>query len=689
LGLLAIVAISFVAGDYRVKWREAAIFAKLTGELDELSWPDLFSRLSPGEGRGLERGNPFEAIQNPRRSAGDILIGEQIFRERCSSCHGERARGGLGGPSLYGRIFRNGRSDLALYRTIKFGIPDTAMLGVDLPRDDAWRVVGYLNDILVERKAATATARASIESVAPTELREVSSSSDEWLTYSGSYAAQRYSHLRDITRNNIRDLRVEWVRQLPSTAADQRIEASPIVRGSAMFVTDALNRVYALDAASGQTIWTYSRDALPRLSLAYGAVNRGVALLGKSVFVGTPDAHLVALDAGTGEVLWDVAVADRSSGYSITGAPLAANNMVITGVAGGDYGARGFIDAYDAASGKRQWRFYTAPAAGEPGGETWGGGGGRGAATWLTGSFDPELSLIYWTTGNPSPSFSGDTRPGDNLYSNSIIALDAASGTLRWYFQFTPHDLHNWDASEIPVLINATFGGAKRRLLALANKNGFYYLLDRVTGKFLLAEPFVKQTWAETISPTGRPRVLPDSIPTMQGSIVYPGIEGGTQWWSPTYDPEFNLMYISTATRGSIYFALPNRLTEPTGETWGGYNLPVSGEAFSVAVKALDVTTGRVRWEYTPPPRNARAIMGGLMSTAGQLVFGGDDETFFALDAETGAELWRFQTGGWITAAPVTYKLAGRQYVAIAAGRSIFAFALPENSKNDPVSTLR
>jgi alcohol dehydrogenase (cytochrome c) len=564
------------------------------------------------------------------------------------------------------------------------------MVGKQLPRDDVWRLVMYLSQILVEYNAeATSIGDGGllIAPVAAADLQNAEKHIGEWLTYSGSYSSQRYSRLREINRQNIGQLRVEWQRQL--TTSEDKVETSPIVRGSAMFVTEPPNRVLALDAATGRVRWTYSRDLPLQLVVCCGPVNRGVALLGSRVFVGTLDAHLVALDADTGKVVWDVAVADSSGGYSITGAPLAVGDMVLTGVAGGEYGIRGLIEAHDAASGKLRWRFYTVPAAGEPGSETWQGSSLRngGAPTWVTGSFDPELRLIYWGVGNPAPNFYGGNRNGDNLYSNSVVALDADSGKLRWYFQFTPHDLHDWDASQIPVLVDEVVDKSRRKLLAFANRNGFYYLLDRATGEFLVGTPFVKQTWADGLDAKGRPRVRPESVPSRQGAIVYPSVTGGTNWWSPTYDPQSELMYVPTIDRGSIFYEYPDLPRDKMGENLGGDTIMLPDEYMIVAVKALELMTGRVRWQYLRPPRKRPGQMGGLMSTAGGIVFGGDLESLFALDAQTGAELWHFEAGGLVQAAPVSYALGGRQYIAVAAGRNILAFALPHSEAQKDVQT--
>jgi|HubBroStandDraft_6_1064221.scaffolds.fasta_scaffold05467_3 alcohol dehydrogenase (cytochrome c) len=690
--LTAVLGISLVlaatAAVLPLRLRAIILIDKSVGRLPGVDWADIPWVLSRGNGVDLSRlaatGNPYESIENARHSKEDLEAGARLFREQCSMCHGEAGVGGPGGPSLQNHIFRQGRGDWALYMTVTRGIPRTPMVGRNLPRDDTWKLVGYLKQVLVSSSAgATRTEAASplIEPVAASELRNAEEQPAEWLTYSGSYASNRHSGLTQINRQNVKELRVEWERQLETPV--EKVETSPVVRGSTMFVTEPPNRVLALDAASGRVLWTFSRELPSSLSLCCGPVNRGVALLGSKVYVGTLDAHLLALDANTGKVIWDVVVGDYKKGYSITGAPLAIENMIVTGVGGGEYGIRGFIDAYDAATGKRLWRTYTLPAEGEPGSETWEGKSvrGGGAPTWLTGSFDPELHLIYWGVGNPSPNFYGENRKGDNLYTNCVVALEPESGKLRWYFQFTPHDLYDRDAVQIPVMVDADMDGSKRKLLAWANRNGFYYLLDRTNGKFLVGAPFVKQTWTAGLDANGRPLVRPESAPSFQGTAVYPGIAGGTNWWSPTYDPALGLMYVPTVEKGAIFFASPQEPPDKEGAALGGNSMPIPNEDAIVAVKAIEVLTGRIRWQRGGPPRRTNMEMSGLMSTAGKLVFGGDAEEFFAMDAETGAELWRSKTGGVIHAAPISFAVSGRQYVVVAAGRTILAFSLPNQER--------
>ncbi len=512
-------------------------------------------------------------------------------------------------------------------------------------------------------------------------LLDAGTDSTAWLTYSGSYSGQRYSVLEGIDRRTVSHLSLAWVHQLPTLG---RVESTPLVADGVMYVTYPPGGVAALDVETGRSFWTHSRRPSGPISACCGMPNRGVALLGERVFVGTMDGHLLALDMRTGRVDWDVVVADPKRGFSITGAPLALKDMVITGVGGGEFGIRGFIDAYAADSGRRRWRFYTVPGPGRPGHDTWAGESWKsgGGPTWLTGSYDPELDLLYWGVGNPSPPFDGRARPGDNLYTNSVVALEPDDGKLRWHFQFTPHDTHDWDAVQIPVLADIRSGGRRRSAILWANRNGFFYVLDRDTGQFRLARSFARQTWAERIDENGRPVVKPNITPTPEGVWVSPPSDGATNWWSPSYSPRTGLLYV-TAKDGVEEF---HRSTTPPDEDTH-LGSAVSGTVDSAgAVRAIDPRTGRVRWEYSLrliAPSTVVTTMyrslseGGLLSTAGGLVFGGTDSgRFFALDAATGKELWHRNLGGQIVAAPITFSHSGTQYVCIAAGHAIFAFAL-------------
>jgi alcohol dehydrogenase (cytochrome c) len=493
----------------------------------------------------------------------------------------------------------------------------------------------------------------------------------DWLTYSGNYHAHRYSTLDQITGANVHSLKVAWMYQV---RAHHKVETSPLVFDGIMYITEPPSDVTALDLRTGRPVWSYRRSIPRGVAVCCGQVNRGAAVLDDQLFVGTIDAHLVALDLKTGRVRWDVAVADYKTAYSITLAPLALRDKVIVGIAGAEFGIRGFLDAYDARTGKRAWRFWTVPGPGEPGSGTWSGDSWKtgGAPTWVTGSYDPEANLLYWGTGNPGPDFVGDGRKGDNLYSDCLLALDADTGKLKWYFQFTPHDVNDIDANEIPVLVDAAFHGQPRKLVLFGNRNGFYYILDRLTGEFLLGKQFATQTWAKGLDERGRPIPNPVTAPRPEGALVYPDDDGAANWYSPSYNPQTGLFYQNAREQGAIYYRTEVPY-EPGKRFMGATRRPVPGAEPWGALRALDAMTGEKKWEFrlqSPP-------WSGVLSTAGGVVFSGDMEgNFFALDAQTGKLLWRFQTGGAIVANPITYMSEGNQYVAIAAGSAILVFGL-------------
>ena len=493
---------------------------------------------------------------------------------------------------------------------------------------------------------------------------------ENWLTYSGDYHSQRYSTLDRITRGNVARLKVAWMYQIKAL---HKVETSPLVFDGVMYISEPPSDVTALDLRTGRPIWTYHRS-IPQVPVCCGQVNRGVAALDDQLFIGTLDSHLVALDMKTGRVRWDVEVADYKLANSITLAPLAIKDKVIVGIAGAEYGIRGFLDAYDAKTGKRVWRFWTVPGPGEPGNETWSGDSWQhgGAPTWLTGSYDPEANLLYWGTGNPGPNYAGDLRKGDNLYSDCLLALDADTGKLKWHYQFTPHDVNDIDANEIPVLVDTGFRGKPRKLVLFGNRNGFYYILDRLTGEFLLAKQFATQNWAIRIDEHGHPIHNPASAPSPEGATVYPDDDGATNWFSPSYNPQTGLFYQNCREKGATYF-LNEAPYIPGREFLGATRRSLTGVEPWGALRALDALTGEKKWEFsfpTPP-------WSGILSTAGGLVFSGDMEgNFFALDAADGKLLWRLQTGGAVWAAPVTYINEGKQFVAVAAGSAIVAFAL-------------
>ncbi|MGH9631326.1 MAG: pyrroloquinoline quinone-dependent dehydrogenase, partial [Bryobacteraceae bacterium] len=479
--------------------------------------------------------------------------------------------------------------------------------------------------------------------------------------------------LDQVNRKNAGKLALKWAFQMKTL---HKVEITPLVVDGIMYVTQPPNDVHALDAETGRAFWSYRRALPEKINVCCGQVNRGLAMLGGRLYMGTVDSHLVALDSKTGAVLWDIEVADRLAGYSITVAPLAVKDKIIVGISGGEYGIRGFLDAYDAKTGKRAWRFYTVPGPGEPGNETWEGDSWKtgGAPTWVTGSYDPGLNLIYWGTGNPSPDWNGEVRKGDNLYSSSVIAVDADTGKLKWHFQFTPHDVHDYDSVQIPVLVDAEFKGRSRKLMYWANRNSFFYVLDRETGEFLLARPFTKQTWAERIDEKGRPIRKPGTNPSPEGTLVYPGVQGGTNWYSPSYHPKTGLLYLSVWEYASI-FHTGDAPYSPGNRFLGSVPSRVPDEPGYGAVRAIHPQTGEVKWEH----KLVSMPQAGVLSTAGDIVFGGSDEGhFFALDAYTGEEIWRVNTGGVIAAGPVTYLSNGKQQISIASGSAIFTFAVPQ-----------
>jgi alcohol dehydrogenase (cytochrome c) len=495
---------------------------------------------------------------------------------------------------------------------------------------------------------------------------------ESWLTYSGRYSGWRYSTVESINIGNVARVRLEWAFQ-PADLG--QFETTPLVVDGVLYGTGQSNRAFALDARTGRAIWRYRRNLPEKLHPCCGMVNRGFAMLRNKLFMATLDAHVVALDAKTGNVLWDVVAADYRKAYTFTVAPLVVKEKVIVGISGGEYGVRGFIDAYDAESGRRVWRFDTVPGPGEPGHETWTGDSWKtgGAPAWVTGSYDPELNLIYWPTGNPSPSNYGGERGGDNLYSNCLLALDADSGKLKWYFQFTPHDLHDYDATQIPLLIDADWEGRPSKLLIQANRNGFIYVLDRTDGRFLSAKPFGHVTWAIGVGTNGRPVLNPAAQPDVKGVVVCPGPGGLTNWYSPSYDPDTRLVYVATSEECDLFSAMPQPYRAGY-DFIGSVYVPKPDERPAGTIEAIDPFTGQRKWQF----KYFSSPNGGALSTAGGLVFAGDsDGNFIALDARTGKDLWHIQLGAAIYSAAVTYLLDGRQYVVIPAGAGLFAFAMP------------
>jgi alcohol dehydrogenase (cytochrome c) len=490
-----------------------------------------------------------------------------------------------------------------------------------------------------------------------------------WLTYSGDYAGRRFSPLDQVNTTNAHTLAAKWVYQ---TGATGKIETTPLVVDGILYATAQDDRAFALDARTGRPIWMYQHQLPGDIRPCCGRVNRGLAILGDKVFLGTLDAHVIALDAKTGNVVWDVTAADYRTGYSFTVAPLAVKNLVVIGVSGGEYGIRGFLDAYDATSGERKWRFYTVPGPGEAGHETWEGDSWKigGAPAWNTGTYDAATNQIFWPTGNPSPSNRGAGRAGDNLYSNTLLALNADTGKLNWHFQFTKHDEHDWDATQVPVIIDA--GG--KHLIAQANRNGFFYVLDRSTGKLISANAYGKVTWSDTKDSEGRPVPKKEASPTLEGHTVCPGALGTTNFMAPTYDPQTTLFYVTARDQCDIFSTAPQPYEAGHAYYGSAYFPSEEAEPYRGFLKAIDPATGEIKWkfEHTSP------TWSGVLSTAGGLVFTGDAEgNFIALDAATGKALWHFEMGGAVYAAPMAFAVDGKEYVAIAAGSALYTFGLP------------
>lgn len=498
----------------------------------------------------------------------------------------------------------------------------------------------------------------------------------DWPGYHGQISGNRHSEMTQINPSNVKDLALKWVFPINHNV----LEVTPVVVDGVMFVSGP-NQVFALDARAGRTLWHYqrARSGETRGDPAKGT-NRGVAVLGDQVFTVTDNAHLLSLHRVTGELLWETEITEGvtdKSNIGNTAAPLVVNDLVVAGVSGGDLGMRGFLDAYKASTGERVWRFWTVPLPGEPRSETWGGTAlaqhGGGGATWMTGTFDPDTNTVFWGTGNPYPAMNGDERKGDNLYSDSVIALDAKTGRLKWHYQFTPHDLYDWDAGQTPLLVNRRYRGEDRKLLIQANRNGFLYVFDRVDGKLLLAEKFVdKLTWAKGIGADGRPIVIPGMEPTRDGTKVCPSVLGATNWPSMAHNPSTGLFYLMTREACGIY-AKPPR-----------WNLkPIPLEPGQMFLRALDLETGKRVWEV--PQIGPADSWGGVLSTGGVIFFGEDSGALGAVDARTGKDLWHIQTNAsaalgdghsW-RSSPMTYMAGGRQYIAFAAGPNILAFGLP------------
>jgi len=521
-------------------------------------------------------------------------------------------------------------------------------------------------------------------------LESATSEPRNWMVYGGNYANQRYSALRQIDRNNAKRLQQVWVVQNQVPGA---WESNPLVVDGIMYVTQRPNDVMALDARTGRLFWIYHWTPDPGSRVCCGSNNRGVAILGDTLFMGTLDAHLLAIDAKTGKLLWNTIVADFKSGYSVTMAPLIVKDQVLVGVGGGEFGIRGFVAAFNPHSGKELWHFYTIPGPGEPGAETWQGDDWKtgGGSVWTMGSYDPALNLVYWGTGNPGPDWNPAQRPGDNLYTDSVVALNADTGKLQWHFQFTPNDGYDYDSTQVPVLADMDWNGKPAKVMLWANRNGFFYVLDRATGQFLQGTPFVKVNWASGLDKNGRPIQTPPAPNTP----VWPGNQGGTNWYPPSYSPSTGLFYFSAWENYATTYRREEAVYQPGRTFAGGAPAGISpapgaptvgvgrrgpidywtSEVGSGATVALDPRTGKRAWSFS----QYDVTDAGMLTTAADLLFtGGREGYFYAFDAKNGQLLWKTNLGGSIVSAPITYEIGGKQYVSVISGNILSTFALQD-----------
>jgi alcohol dehydrogenase (cytochrome c) len=629
--------------------------------------------------------------------------GRQAYTSRCAGCHGTNGGGGELGPGIVARV--PARTDEELISVVRQGLPGAGMPAFpNVANAEMTDLIAFLRTLkprdgsAPSRRRISLAGKGSLDGIVMNEgatdlqlmtddrrihllrragngYREVTSQRD-WPSYNGQTSGSRFSTLRQITKHNVARLTPRWIFSLGNTSP---LQTTPVVVDGVMYVTRA-NQCYALDAGSGRQIWHYSRPQTKGLiGNAAGGINRGVAVAGDRVFMVTDHAHIIALHRATGALIWETEMADWRQNYNATGAPLIVGGLVIAGTSGGDEGVRGFLAAYDQNTGKEVWRFWTVPAEGEAGSETWKGGGiaHPGATTWLTGTYDPELDTIYWPTGNPTPDLYGDDRLGDNLYSDSIIALDAKTGKLKWYFQFTPHDVWDYDAQETPALIDAVWQGKPRKLLVQANRNGFFYVLDRVDGKFLLGTKYAKNvTWASGLTPAGRPIRVPNMEPTPEGRQVCPSLEGASNWYSTSFNPATGLYYVQTNDKCGIFTKIPMEWAAGKGYMGGSF-AQAHDEPAQRILRAIDIQTGKVVWEF--PQIGPVTSWGGVLGTAtGLVIFGEDSGSLMAVDATNGKLLWSFQTNQNWKASPMTYMFDDKQYIAVAAGSSIVAFGLPD-----------
>ncbi|HXI29823.1 MAG TPA: PQQ-dependent dehydrogenase, methanol/ethanol family, partial [Vicinamibacterales bacterium] len=662
---------------------------------------------------------------------GNVENGRSVFTQRCTSCHRVGGVGGRIGPDLsrvglsrsraaMTREIRNPSEWMAPgFETVTLVTKDGQKISGVKKGEDAFsiqimdtreRIQGYLKanlqSVTLEKTSlmpvygpsqlgdgdlsdllgylttlrgappSAATARpAPAAAVTPQDIQDGLKDPSRWLTYSGDYSGHRHSPLTQLTPDNVDRLTAQWTFQTGTVGSFQ---TTPIVVDGVLYVTGFNNNAWAIDARTGRQIWRYRRELPEDLKLCCGAINRGFGVLGDRLYMGTLDAHLVSLDMKTGGVLFDVPVIDHSAGYSVTVAPLVVKDKVIVGVAGAEYGIRGFIDANDAQTGARAWRFYTVAGPGDPAERSWPRGEAYlrgGGSVWVTGTYDPEQNLLFFGTGNPGPDYYSSAREGDNLYTTSLVALDASTGERKWHYQFTPHDVHDWDSTQVPVLGDLTIDGRPRKVVMFANRNGFFYTIDRVTGKVIVAKPFVETTWAKEIGPDGRPVLLPGHLPDEDGNKTCPDLGGGTNFMSPSFDPTTRLFFVTARETCATFFGYDQTFKVGDQYTGGGTIRPREQKNFG-ALRAIDPVTATVKWEF----RYTSTSASGVLTTASGLVFAADgDGNLMAFESRTGKNLWHYQLGFPMrSTSGTTYMLDGRQYLLVPAGGMLTAFALPQ-----------
>jgi alcohol dehydrogenase (cytochrome c) len=624
-------------------------------------------------------GSPLHAQTAPEAAPDPAA---KQFRVTCAACHGPNGSGTAKGPAIATLPSAISRSDADLARIIRDGVPGRGMPGLKALGDE--KIAALVQFLRTLQQAPPAPSTSSAPAPVPKGVARVDVLqsdlnqkvvTENWVSYNGDYSGRRYTAMDEVTPANARKLKAKWT--FHTTGAGV-MEVTPVVVAGVMFITRS-NDAYALDAATGKLLWHHPRAVSDGLiDDASGHINRGVAVLGTRLYMETDNAHLLCLDARTGAMIWDVAYATGNKNYGATSAPLIVKDKVLVGTSGGDDGVRGFVAAYDAQTGKEAWRFWTIPAPGEKGSESWPGDlylHGCGT-TWMPGTYDSDLNTIFWGTSNPCPDFDGSVRPGDDLYTSSLLALDPDTGKLKWYFQFNPHDLYDYDAVQTPVLVDTNFKGQPRKLVVTANRNGFLYILDRTDGTYLYSRKFVEITnWAKGIDDKGRP-ISNHLIPDEKGVLVCPNYDGGTNWYSPTYSPSTNMFYFRSLEACSLFQAKTEPFEE--GQTYysTGATQPTNSPANAGYINAFDLNTLDFAW------RNRLIGEGhataGVMSTAGGLVaFGNDAKQFEIDDAHTGKKFWAFDLPAGMHASPMSYGIAGKQYFAVAAGDDIIAFALP------------